>query len=93
MLYKAFYDALTQPEMVRKAFTDQQFVELTKELTETLRKNRTIDWNQKESSRAQMRRMVKHLLKKYNYPPEGQEAALQTVMAQCNQWAENEYED
>lgn len=90
---KAFYDALTEPEMVKAAYTNEQFIELTKELTETLRKNRTIDWNQKESSRAQMRRMVKHLLKKYNYPPEGQEAALQTVMAQCNQWAENEYED
>lgn len=85
---KAFYDALTQPEMVRKAYTDQQFIELTRELTDTLRKNRTIDWNQKESSRAQMRRMVKHLLKKYNYPPEGQEQALQTVMEQCNQWTE-----
>jgi len=90
---KAFYDALTQPAMVRKAYTDEEFVSLTKELTETLRKNRTIDWNQKESARAQMRRMVKRLLKKYNYPPEGQEAALQTVMDQCNQWSEEEYLD
>lgn len=88
---KAFYDALTQPEMVRKAFSDEEFIALTRELTETLRQNRTIDWNQKESARAQMRRMVKRLLKKYNYPPEGQEAALTTVMEQCNQWTESEY--
>lgn len=87
---KAFYDALSKPEMVRKCYTDEEFVALTKELTEVLRKNRTIDWRHKESARAQMRVMVKRLLKKYKYPPEGQEEALQTVMAQCDNWAENE---
>ena len=87
---KAFYDALTRPEMVRKCYTDEQFVALTKELTETLRKNRSIDWRHKESARAQMRVMIKRLLKKYKYPPEGAEEALQVVMAQCDNWAENE---
>ena len=87
---KAFYDALTSPEGIRQAYTDEQFVELTKELTEELRRNRTIDWNRKESSRAKMRVMVKRLLKKYHYPPEGQEAALRTVMAQCDRWADDE---
>ena len=90
---KAFYDALTQPELVRKAYSDEQFVALTKELTDTLRKNRTIDWNKRESARAQMRTMVKRLLRKYNYPPEGQEQALEVVMEQCNQWADQEYYD
>lgn len=88
---KSFYDALTQPEMVRKAYTDDQFVALTKELTEELRRNRTIDWSRRETERAKMRTMVKRLLRKYNYPPEGQEQALNIVMDQCNQWAENEY--
>ena len=87
---KAFYDALTKPEMVRKCYSDEQFVALTKELTEVLRKNRTIDWKHKESARAQMRVMIKRLLKKYKYPPEGAEEALQIVMAQCDNWAENE---
>lgn len=87
---KAFYDALSSPEGIREAFTDEQFVELTKELTEQLRKNRTIDWNRKESSRAKMRVLVKRLLKKYKYPPEGQEKALEVVMAQCNKWADDE---
>ena len=87
---KAFYDALTLPEMVRKVYSDEQFVALTRELTETLRKNRTIDWRHKESARAQMRVMVKRLLKKYKYPPEGAEEALQMVMAQCDNWVENE---
>lgn len=90
---KAFYDALSEPEMVRKAYSDEQFIALTKELTDTLRKNRTIDWNKRESARAQMRVMIKRLLKKYNYPPEGQEQALEIVMEQCNQWADQEYYD
>lgn len=89
---KAFYDALTQQEKVREAYTNEQFIALTKELTETLRKNRTIDWNKKESAQADMRRLVKRLLRKYEYPPEGQEQALVTVMAQCEQWADQEYE-
>ena len=87
---KAFYDALTSPEGIRQAYSDEQFVALTKELTEELRKNRTIDWNRKESSRAKMRVMVKRLLKKYKYPPEGQEQALRTVMEQCDKWADND---
>ena len=64
--------------------------ELTRELTETIRKNRTIDWQHKTSARAQMRVMIKRLLKKYKYPPEGAEEALQIVMAQCENWADNE---
>ena len=87
---KAFYDALSSPEGVKEAYTNEEFVALTKELTEQLRKNRTIDWNHKESSRAKMRVMVKRLLKKYHYPPEGQEQALRTVMEQCNRWADDE---
>lgn len=87
---KAFYDALSSPEGVRQAYTDEEFVALTKELTEQLRKNRTIDWNRKESARAKMRVMVKRLLKKYKYPPEGQEQALRTVMEQCNKWADDD---
>ena len=87
---KAFYDALSSPEGIKEAYSDEQFVALTKELTEQLRKNRTIDWNRKESSRAKMRVLVKRLLKKYKYPPEGQEKALEVVMAQCNKWADDD---
>ena len=63
---------------------------LTKELTETLRKSRTVDWQRKESARAKMRTIIKKLLKKYKYPPEGQEAALNTVITQCELWTDNE---
>ena len=62
---------------------------ITKELTEALRKNRTIDWQKKESARAGMRRIVKRLLKKYKYPPEDEQDALETVIRQCEQWSDN----
>ena len=83
---KAFYDALSTPEGVRQAYSDEEFVALTRELTEVLHRNRTIDWNRKESARAKMRVMVKRLLKKYKYPPEGAKKALETVMRQCDHW-------
>lgn len=87
---KAFYDALSTPEGVRQAYSDEEFVALTKELTEVLHTNRTIDWNRKESARAKMRVLVKRLLKKYKYPPEGAKKAIETVMRQCDHWADDD---
>lgn len=54
-----------------------------------LRKNRTIDWQKKETARASMRKMVKHLLKKYKYPPEDYDTAISTVISQCEMWTDN----
>ncbi|MBR5933481.1 MAG: type I restriction endonuclease subunit R [Treponema sp.] len=85
----AFYDALTKPDAVKDFYSDEELVALTKELTDTLRKNKTIDWQKKESARAKMRMIVKKLLKKYRYPPEGQEDALKTVISQCELWTDN----
>ena len=82
----AFYDALTKPEAVKDFYSNEELVALTKELTETLRKNKTIDWQKKGSARAKMRMIVKKLLKKYKYPPEGQDDALKTVISQCELW-------
>lgn len=87
---KAFYDALTQPQAVKDLYTNDQLIGMTRELTEQLRKNRTIDWNKKETARAKMRVMVKHLLKKYHYPPEEQQNALDTVIKQCELWSETQ---
>ena len=84
----AFYDALTRPEAVKDFYHNEELVTMTHELTELLRKNRTIDWQKKESARAGMRRMVKKLLKKYKYPPEGMEDAIATVIGQCEMWAD-----
>ena len=85
---KAFYDAITRPQAVKDFYTNEELVNLTKELTEELRKNRTIDWQKKESARAGMRSKVKRLLKKYHYPPEEEKSALETVIRQCEQWAD-----
>lgn len=87
---KAFYDALSSPEGIKEAYSNEQFKALTVALTEQLRKNRTIDWNKKKSAQASMRRIIKRLLREYHYPPEGYEQALSTVMKQCEKWAEDE---
>lgn len=87
---KSFYDALTKPQAVHDVYTNEELVAMTKELTEILRKNRTIDWQKKESARAGMRKMIKRLLKKYNYPPGEAANALETVIRQCEQWTDNE---
>ena len=85
----AFYDALTKPQAIKDFYEHDELIAITKELTDTLRKNRTIDWQKKESARAGMRRLVKHLLKRHKYPPEGMEDAVQTVMSQCEMWTDN----
>ena len=85
----AFYDALTKPQAVKDFYDNDQLVAITKELTEMLRANKTVDWQKKETARAKMRSMVKRLLKKYKYPPEGQAEALETVISQCEMWTDN----
>ena len=90
---KSFYDALTKPQAIHDFYSNEELVAMTKELTDSLRKNRTIDWQKKESARAGMRRMIKHLLKKYHYPPEEAANALDTVIKQCEQWTDNEQEN
>ncbi len=85
----AFYDALTKPEAIKDLYENDVLIAMTKELTEKLRQNRTIDWTKKESARARMRKMIKRLLKEYDYPPKDREDAIQTVMTQCELWADN----
>ena len=85
----AFYDALTKPQAIKDFYENAELIAITKELTETLRKNRTIDWQKKDSARARMRMMIKKLLKQHKYPPEGMDDAVQTVMMQCELWADN----
>ena len=85
----AFYDALTKPEHIKDFYQNDALINLTKELTEMLRKNRTIDWQKKETARASMRKMVKRLLKKYDYPPEDYDFAINTVISQCELWTDN----
>lgn len=90
---QAFYDALTRPQAVKDFYENETLVAMAKELTEALRNSKTIDWRQKESARANMRRMVKRLLKKYKYPPEEQKKALETVIKQCELYADSDEYD
>ena len=80
----------TKQQIVYGIYSNEELVSMTKELTGYLRKNRTSDWQKKESARAGMRRMIKHLLKKYHYPPEEAANAQETVIKQCEQWTDNE---
>lgn len=85
----AFYDALTKPQAVKDFYENDELVAITKELTEALQKNKTVDWQRRNDARAAMRMTIKRLLKKHKYPPEGQEDAIQTVMTQCELWTDN----
>ena len=85
----AFYDALTKPQAIKDFYENAELIAITKELADTLRKNRTIDWQKRDSARAKMRMMIKKLLKKHRYPPEGMDDAVQTVMIQCELWTDN----
>lgn len=85
----AFYDALVKPHAIKDFYENEELISITKELADTLRKNRTIDWQKRESARAKMRMIIKKLLKKHKYPPEGMDDAVQTVITQCELWTDN----
>ncbi len=85
----AFYDALTKPQAIKDFYQNDELIAITKELADTLRKNHTIDWQKRDSARAKMRMLIKRLLKKHKYPPESMDDAVQTVMTQCELWADN----
>ena len=85
----AFYDALTKPRAIKDFYQNEELIAMTKELADTLRRNKTVDWQRRDSARAKMRMMIKRLLKNHKYPPEGREDAVQTVMTQCELWADN----
>ena len=89
----AFYDALTKPQAIFDFYSNEELIAITKELTEALRKNKTIDWEKRTTARAGMRMLIKRLLKKHKYPPEDLEGAMETVMAQCELWASENDED
>ena len=85
----AFYYALTKPQAIKDFYQNEELIAITKELADLLRKNHTVDWQKRESAQAKMRSMVKRLLKKHKYPPEGMEDAIDTVITQCELWADN----
>lgn len=85
----AFYDALVVDPDVLRNMKDEVLVEMAHELTALIRRSRTVDWDKKESARAYMRTQVKHLLRKYKYPPEKAKGAVDIVIKQAELMSSN----
>ena len=87
----AFYDALETNDSAVKVLGDDTLRAIARELVETVRNNVTIDWTLRENVRAQLRVLVKRILRKHGYPPDKQEKATQTVLEQAallsGEWA------
>ena len=75
-----FYDALVNNESAVRELTDATLKKIAHELAENLRKNLTVDWSARESVQAKLRLMVKRILRKYKYPPDQQDAAVELVL-------------
>lgn len=78
-----FYDALANNESAVRELTDETLKKIAHELAENLRKNLSVDWSARESVQAKLRLMVKRILRKYKYPPDQQDAAVELVLQQA----------
>ena len=85
----AFYDALVADPEVLRNMEEPVLVQMAHELTDLIRRSRTVDWDKKQSARAYMRTQVKHLLRKYKYPPEQAKSAIDTVIKQAELMSSN----
>ena len=87
----AFYDALETNDSAVKVLGDETLRTIAQELVKTVRENVKIDWTLRENVRAQLRVLVKRVLRKYGYPPDKQEKATETVLEQAallsSEWA------
>lgn len=84
-----FYDALANNEAAVRELTDETLKKIAHELTENLRQNLSVDWSERESVRAKLRLMVKRILRKYKYPPDLQDAAVELVLKQAQVMGES----
>jgi type I restriction enzyme R subunit len=88
----AFYDALETNDNAVKVLGEPTLKNIARELVSHVRKSVTIDWTLRENAQAQIRVLVRRILRKYGYPPDKQEKATQTVLEQakllCAEWAE-----
>ena len=78
----AFYDALETNDSAVKVLGDEILRTIAREVTVAVRNNVTIDWTLRENVRAQLRVIINRILRKYGYPPDKQEKAIQTVLEQ-----------
>ncbi len=89
----AFYDALEVNDSAVKILGDQALRTIARELVDTVRRNTSIDWTVRESAKAKLRVMVRHVLRRYGYPPDMEAKATQTVIQQAEMMAGNEEVD
>jgi len=82
----AFYHALNDPENIQNFYSEDELIELTKELTETISEEVSPDWMKRESGKANVRRAVKRLLKKHNYPRKHTKSTIKLVIKQAEHW-------
>ena len=89
----AFYDALSNNKSAEELMGEEVLLQIAREIAEKLRKNITVDWSVRESVRARLRLLVKSLLRKYKYPPDQQDEAVELVLSQAEviseEWAVN----
>ena len=78
-----FYDALANNESAVRELQDETLKKIAQELTANLRENLTVDWSERESVRAKLRLMVKRILRKYKYPPDLADSAVELVLEQA----------
>jgi type I restriction enzyme R subunit len=86
----AFYDALVENESAKEVLGDNILKQIARDLTQSIKNNMSVDWNLRDSVQASMRMIVKRLLKKYGYPPDKTDKAVETVMEQAKLMCENE---
>jgi type I restriction enzyme R subunit len=86
----AFYQALAENESAKEAMQDDTLKLIARELAESIKRKATLDWTQRDTVRADMRRTVRRLLAKHGYPPDAQEAATQLIITQAELIANNE---
>jgi type I restriction enzyme R subunit len=83
-----FYDALADNDAAVRELSDETLKKIAHELADNLRRNLSVDWSARESVQARLRLMVKRILRKYKYPPDGQDAAVDLVLMQARALAE-----
>jgi len=86
----AFYQALADNKSAKEAMQDDTLKLIARELAESIKRKASLDWTQRETVRADMRRTVRRLLAKYGYPPDAQESATQLIITQAELLAKNE---
>ena len=87
---EAFYDALAQNNSAQELMGEEVLVEMAREVAKKLRENLTVDWAVRDSVRARLRNIIRVLLRRYKYPPDKQQDAVEMVLRQAEVISEDQ---